>query len=162
MNEVRVGGSPPIKGTLHLNEFSVDAFSNNWLTLFGGYRLCTMYIVHITLDILMINWHPKWENRGQLKTAAKISFNIILLNLAVRIIAIFLLIDLFVFNSYWWMFDRYISIIDRKMFNTNEYFIDRFTSTVWKNSIVRQISIIIIEMVAPQRACRPLRDDVIE
>ena len=30
---------------------------------------------------------------------AKISFNIILLNLAVRIIAIFLLIDLFVFSS---------------------------------------------------------------
>ena len=30
---------------------------------------------------------------------AKISFNIILLNLAIRIIAIFLLIDLFVFSS---------------------------------------------------------------
>ena len=30
---------------------------------------------------------------------AKISFNIILLNLAVRIIAIFLLIDLFIFSS---------------------------------------------------------------
>ena len=93
---------------------------------------------------------------------AKISFNIILLNLAVRIIAIFLLIDLFVFSSWWWMFDRYISIIDRKMSNTNEYLINRFTSIVWKNSIVRQISIIKIEMVAPQRACRPLRDDVIE
>ena len=61
------------------------------------------------------------------------------------------------------MFDRYISIIDRKMSNTNEYLIDRFTSIVWKNSIVRQISIIKIVMVAPQRACRPLlRDDVIE
>ena len=34
------------------------------------------------------------------------------------------------------MFDRYISIIDRKMSNTNEYFINRFTSIVWKNSIV--------------------------
>ena len=31
--------------------------------------------------------------------SAKISFNIILLNLAVRIIAIFLLIDLFIFSS---------------------------------------------------------------
>ena len=39
------------------------------------------------------------------------------------------------------MFDRYISIIDRKMSNTNEYMMDRFTSIVWKNSIVRQISI---------------------
>ena len=54
------------------------------------------------------------------------------------------------------MFDRYISIIDRKMSNTNECLINRFTSIVWKNSIVRQISIIKIEMVAPQRACRPL------
>ena len=60
------------------------------------------------------------------------------------------------------MFDRYISIIDRKMSNTNECLINRFRSIVWKNSIVRQISIIKIEMVAPQRACRPLRDDVIE
>ena len=60
------------------------------------------------------------------------------------------------------MFDRYISIIDRKMSNTNEYFFDRFTSIVLKNYIVRQISIIEIVMVAPQRACRPLRDDVIE
>ena len=60
------------------------------------------------------------------------------------------------------MFDRYISIIDRKMSNTNECLINRFTSIVWKNSIVRQISIIKIEMVAPQRACRPLRDDMIE
>ena len=55
------------------------------------------------------------------------------------------------------MFDRYISIIDRKMSNTDEYLINRFTSIVWKNSIVRQISIIKIVMVAPQRACRPLR-----
>ena len=55
------------------------------------------------------------------------------------------------------MFDRYISIIDRKMSNTNEYLINRFTSIVWKNSIVRQISIIKIVMVAQQRACRPLR-----
>ena len=93
---------------------------------------------------------------------AKISFNIFLLNLAVRIIPIFLLIDLFVFSSWWWMFDRYISIIDRKMSNTNEYLINRFTSIVWKNSIVRQISIIKIVMVAPQRACRPLRDNAIE
>ena len=60
------------------------------------------------------------------------------------------------------MFDRYISIIDRKMSNTNENLINRYTSIVWKNSIVRQISIIKIAMVAPQRACRPLRDDVIE
>ena len=60
------------------------------------------------------------------------------------------------------MFDRYISIIDRKMSNANEYFINRFMSIVCKNSLVRQISIIKIEMVAPQRACRPLRDDVIE
>ena len=96
------------------------------------------------------------------ESSAKISFNIILLILAVRIIAIFLLIDLFVFSSWWWMFDRYISIIDRKMSNTNECLINRFTSIVWKNSIVRQISIIKIEMVAPQRACRPLRDDVIK
>ena len=60
------------------------------------------------------------------------------------------------------MFDRYISIIDRKMSNTDEYLINRFTSIVWKNSIVRQISTIKIVMVAPQRACRPLRDDVID
>ena len=60
------------------------------------------------------------------------------------------------------MFDRFISIIDRKMSNTNEYFINRFKSIVWKNSIVRKISIIKIVMVAQQRACRPLRDDVIE
>ena len=33
------------------------------------------------------------------KKLAKISFNIILLNLAVRMIAIFLLIDLFIFSS---------------------------------------------------------------
>ena len=64
---------------------------------------------------------------------AKISFNIILSNLAGRIIAILLFIDLFVFSSWWWMFDRYISIIDRyisiidrKMSNTNEYLINRF------------------------------------
>ena len=38
------------------------------------------------------------------------------------------------------MFDRYISIIDRKMSNTYECLIDRFTSIVWKKSIVRQIS----------------------
>ena len=88
---------------------------------------------------------------------AKISFDIILLNSAIRIIAIFLLIDLFIFSSWWWMFDRYISIIDRKMSNTNECLINRFTSIVWKNSIVRQISIIKIVMVAQQTACRPLR-----
>ena len=63
---------------------------------------------------------------------AKISFKIILLNLAVRIIAIFLLIDLSIFSSWLWMFDRYISIIDRKMSNTNEYFINRFTSIAGK------------------------------
>ena len=61
------------------------------------------------------------------------------------------------------MFDRYISINDRKLSNTNEYLINRFASIVWKNSIVRQISIIKIVMVAPQRACRPLlRDDVVK
>ena len=60
------------------------------------------------------------------------------------------------------MFDRYISIIDRKMSNTNKYLIDRFTSIVGKNSIVRQILIVKIVIVAPQRACRPLRDDVIK
>ena len=60
------------------------------------------------------------------------------------------------------MFDRYISIIDREMSNTKEYFINKFTSIVWKNCIVRKISIMKIVMVAPQRACRPLRDDVIE
>ena len=60
------------------------------------------------------------------------------------------------------MFDRYFSIIDRKMSNTNEYLINRFTSIVWKNAIVRQISIIKIVMIAPQRAFRPLRDDAIE
>ena len=121
------------------------------------------------------NWHPKYLylNLGFLQVyepvpnflqrfLAKISFNIILLNLNVRIIANFLLIDLFVFSSWWWMFDRYISIIDRKMSNTNECLINRFTSIVWKNSIVRQISTIKIVMVAPQRACRPLRDNVIE
>ena len=91
------------------------------------------------------------------KKSAKISFNIILLNLAVRIIGIFLLIDLFVFSLWWWMFDRYISIIDRKMSNTNEYFINRLKSIVWKNSIVRKNSIIKIVMVAQQRACRQLR-----
>ena len=89
-------------------------------------------------------------------------FNIILFNLAVRIIGIFLLIDLFVFSSWWWMFDRFISIIDRKMSKTNEYFINRFTSIVWKNSTVRQISIIKIVIFAPQWACRPVRDDVVE
>ena len=60
------------------------------------------------------------------------------------------------------MFDRYNSIIDRQMSNTNECLINRFTSIVWKNSIIRQISIIKNVMVAPQRACRPLRDDIIE
>ena len=60
------------------------------------------------------------------------------------------------------MFDRYISINDRKLSNTNEYLINRFASIVWKNSIVRQISITKIVMVVPQRACRPLRDDVME
>ena len=55
------------------------------------------------------------------------------------------------------MFDRYISIIDRKMSKTNECLINRFTSIVWKNSIVRQISILKIVMVAQQRACRLLR-----
>jgi len=54
------------------------------------------------------------------------------------------------------MFDRYISINDRKLSNTNDYLINRFASIVWKNSIVRQISITKIVMVAPQRACRPL------
>ena len=38
-------------------------------------------------------------NRDLSEKSAKISFNIILLNLAGRIIAIFLLIDLFVFSS---------------------------------------------------------------
>ena len=55
-----------------------------------------------------------------------------------------------------------VSIIDRKMSNTNKYLINSFMSIVWKNSIVRQISIVKIVMVAPQKACRPLRDDVIE
>ena len=54
------------------------------------------------------------------------------------------------------MFDRYISIIDRKMSNTDEYLIGSFTPIVWKNSIVRQISIIKIVMVAPQRGGRSL------
>ena len=54
------------------------------------------------------------------------------------------------------MFDRYISINDRKLSNTNEYLINRFASIVWKNSIVRQISITKIVMVAAQRACRPI------
>ena len=107
------------------------------------YQICQIYIF-IWDEYLTIKIWDSW---------AKISFNIILLNLAVRIIAIFLLIDLFVFSSWWWMFDRYISIIDRKMSNTNEYLINRFTSNVWKNSIVRHISIIEIVMVAPQRAC---------
>ena len=74
----------------------------------------------------------------------RLLFGIILLNSAGRIIAIFLLIDLFVFSSWWWMFDRYFSIIDRyisitdrKMSNTNEYLINRFKSIVWKISILR-------------------------
>ena len=66
------------------------------------------------------------------------------------------------FDRYISIINRYISIIHRKMSTTNEYLINRFTSIVWKNSIVRQISIIKIVMVAPQRACRLLRDDVIE
>ena len=45
------------------------------------------------------------------------------------------------FDRYISIIDRYISIIDRKMSNTNEYLINRFTSIVWKNSIIRQISI---------------------
>ena len=42
----------------------------------------------------------EWVCRATLKVAkaAKISFNIILSNLAIRIMAIFLLIDLFVFS----------------------------------------------------------------
>ena len=112
---------------------------------------------NIGLGYLATRWTWGGGRRNALGIWAKISFNIILLNLAGRIIAIFLLIDLFVFSSWWWMFDRYISIIDRKMSNTNEYFINRFTSIVWKNSIIRQISIIKIVMVAQQRACRPLR-----
>ena len=41
-----------------------------------------------------------WGLAGQeQRSVAKISFNIILLNLAVRMIAIFLLIDFFVLNS---------------------------------------------------------------
>jgi len=39
------------------------------------------------------------DSLSLLMFAAKISFNIILLNLDVRIIAIFLLIDLFIFSS---------------------------------------------------------------
>ena len=39
------------------------------------------------------------------------------------------------------MFDRYISINDRKLSIPNEYLINRFASIVWKKSIVRQISI---------------------
>ena len=53
------------------------------------------------------------------------------------------------FDRYISIINRYISIIHRKMSNTNEYLINRFTSIVWKNSIVRQISIIKIVMVAP-------------
>ena len=41
----------------------------------------------------------------------KISFNIILLILAVRIIAIFILIDLLAFIFWWWMFDPLYSRI---------------------------------------------------
>ena len=66
------------------------------------------------------------------------------------------------FDRYISIIDRYIYIIDKKMSNAIDYLINRFTSIVWKNSIVRQISIIKIVMVAQQRACRPLRDDVIE
>ena len=66
------------------------------------------------------------------------------------------------FDRYISIIDRYFSTIDRKITNTNEYFINRFKSIVWKNSIVRKISIIKIVMVAQQRACRPLRDNVIE
>ena len=66
------------------------------------------------------------------------------------------------FDRYISIIDRCISIIDRKMSNTNEYLINRFTSIVWKNSIVRKMSIKKVVMVAPQRACRPLRDDVIK
>ena len=46
-----------------------------------------------------------------MKSWAKISFNIILLILAVRIIAIFILIDLLAFIFWWWMFDPLYSRI---------------------------------------------------
>ena len=106
-------------------------------------------------------FHTQWLH-VETGFAGNFFFNIILWNLAVRILAIFLLMNSFLFSSWGWIFDRYISIIDRKMSNTNEYFFNRFTSIVLKNYIVRQISIIEIVMVAPQRACRPLRDNVIE
>ena len=47
-----------------------------------------------------------FQERVSNQNLAKISFNIILLNLAIRIIAIFLLIDLFVFSSCWVVFHR--------------------------------------------------------
>ena len=134
-----------------------------------------LYLSTLTKASQDNNWHPKYLylNLGFLQVyepvpnflqrfLAKISFNIILLNLNVRIIANFLLINLFVFNLWWRMFDRYISISDRKLSIPNEYLINRFASIVWKKSIVRQISITKIVMVAPQRACRPLREDVVE
>ena len=60
--------------------------------------LSKLELVHLYLQEL---------SGSRLKKKAKISFNIILLNLAGRIIAIFLLIDLFLVSSWWWMFDRY-------------------------------------------------------
>ena len=90
---------------------------------------------------------------------AKISFNIFLSNLHVILIAIFLLIDFLLLVMCFRIFNRYFSIIDRKISNNKEYLINRFMYIIWKKSIVRQISIVKIVMVAPHRACRPLRGD---
>ena len=45
------------------------------------------------------------------------------------------------------------------MSNNKEYLINRIMYIILKKSIVRQISIVKIVMVAPHRACRPLRGD---
>ena len=142
-------------------KFDSLILKTHFISLWGVSKMYfLMHLMPLLYRYLTILWQSSSGSKEEL--AAKISFNILLLNLAVRIIAIFLLIDLFIFSSWWWMFDRYISIIDRKMSNHNEYLINRFTSIVWKNSIVRQISIIKVVMFAPQRACRLFRDDVIE
>ena len=56
----------------------------------------------------------------------------------------------------------FLLLIEKCLILINEYLINRFTSIVWKNSIVRPISITKIVMAAPQRAYQPLRDDVKE
>ena len=99
------------------------------------------------------------ETNRTRKQPAKFSFNIILLNLHVIIIAIFLLIYFLLLVLCFRIFNIYFSIIDSKISNNKEYIINRFMYIILKKSIIRQISIVKIVMVAPHRACRPLRGD---